>query len=902
MSAFAGMVRRELIALVGTMSGWTVLAVVLAIGLVVTLQSVLVDGALLDLRPALVAVMWSMILLSPALGIRATVSERRSGLWEVLLATPATARVLTAGRWCGAVLVSTAIAAVACGACGLLASVASTPDWGAVAAAVMGIALASAAIMAWTLAIGALAGSAEAAYALTLACAAGWAIVTGALTGASVPWVADAGFALSPLHRLDDFLLGLVDLSNVVMFVGLAAAGLGLAIGLGATEVARSAQDSGLRRWAMPAAHGGAWCVIALAAFALARSPMVRVQSDWTRAGLYDISPSTRELLASMQGAWRVTLVAPGDVDAEVRLQVGQVLEAIDDAARAAGRELSVASFDPANPGDAPAYGAWLEDLDQRFARDQRAYDQALGRAAEDLDAFERFTAAVRPDLRDTVAALPAASADRTSLDQVRGLFDQLSEQFPAFRQRIDGLRVASEERPFPDRAGAVRAYEELFRAWSQQLVGIARDLVERSVGDDVPDALRAFVAEHARAFDAQGQSLRLAQDRLLLLPQDEPGRLAEAISRGAAAVIEGPSGVAVLPGWQLFPSAAGERTPDRRFRGEEAIAAAMRSLQSSDRLCVVLVHAEQRSLMKPSGNGADLSALVDAVRLGRGEVLEWIVTAGGEPTGAEGARRAYLIVPPNERAVGEPSRRERELLSATRRLIERGDPVILSIGPSVRALAGQEDPWAGLAAALGAGASTGGIVVDDVAVGEGRREPRSDQLFAGLRGDGPLARALDGQRVRLPSVVALEPTAGAVTLAAIEPATGRRIDREWRAGSRRRGNESLEAPVAAIVAHEPVPGRRSIVVACPDWMLSAVAARRTPVAGGHPALTDPGNMALATQGALWVAGLDALMSASASGREAARVQAVPGLWWAMGTPCIVLAVGAFVVRRRGAA
>jgi hypothetical protein len=84
--------------------------------------------------------------------------------------------------------------------------------------------------------------------------------------------------------------------------------------------------------------------------------------------------------------------------------------------------------------------------------------------------------------------------------------------------------------------------------------------------------------------------------------------------------------------------------------------------------------------------------------------------------------------------------------------------------------------------------------------------------------------------------------------------------------------------------------------------MLSAVAARRTPVAGGHPALTDPGNMALATQGALWVAGLDALMSASASGREAARVQAVPGLWWAMGTPCIVLAVGAFVVRRRGAA
>ncbi|MBM4110351.1 MAG: hypothetical protein FJ254_03200 [Phycisphaerae bacterium] len=902
MSAFLGMVRRELIALIGTMSGWTVFAAVLAIGLVVTLQSVLVDGALLDLRPALVAVMWSMLLLAPALGIRATVTERRSGLWEVLLSTPASARVLTVGRWCGAVIVSTTITMFVCGACAVLAWCVSAPDWGALAAAILGIALAASALIAWTLAIGALAGSAEAAYALTLACAAGWAMVTAALTGSSAPGVADIGFALSPLHRLDDFLLGLVDLSNVVMFAGLAAAGLGVATGLGATEVARSAQALGLRRWAMPVAHGAAWCVIALAAFALARSPQWRVQSDWTRAGLFEISAPTRELLASMQGTWRITLVAPGDVDAQIRVQVGQVLGAIEDAARAEGRELSVASFDPAAPGDATAYGAWLEELDQRFTRDQRAYDQALGRAAEDLDAFERFTAAVRPDLRDTVAALPASSADRTSIDQVRGLFDQLSEQFPAFRQRVDGLRVASEERPFPDRAGAARAYEELFRAWSQQLVGIARDLVERSVGDDVPDALRTFVAEHARAFDAQGQSLRLAQDRLLLLPQDEPGRLAEAISRGSAAVIEGPSGVAVLPGWQLFPSEVGERAPDRRFRGEEAIAAAIRSLQSSERLCVVLVHAEPRSLMKPSANGADLASLVDAVRLGRGEVLEWIVTAGGEPTGADGARRAYLIVPPNERSVGEPSRRERELLSVARRLIERGDPVILSIGPSVRALAGQVDPWAGLATALGASANTGGIVVDDVAVGEGRREPRSDQLFAGLRGDGALARALDGQRVRLPSVVSLEPTAGAVTLAEVEPAPGRRIDREWRAGSRRRADDSLEASVAAIVAHEPVPGRRSIVIACPDWMLSAVAARRTPVAGGHTALTDPGNLALATQGALWVAGLDPLMSASAAARDAARVQAVPGLWWAMSLPVIVLAVGALVVRRRGAA
>lgn len=897
MSRWWGMVRRELIALLGTMSGWIVLAVVLAVGLAVTLQTVLVEGALLDLRPALVAILWSMLVLTPTLGIRASVSERRSGLWEVLLTTPASARVLTLGRWAGATLVAAGIALLACAACGIVASAASNPDWGSIAAAALGIVLASSALIAWSLAIGAIAGSAEAAFAITLALAAAWAMVTGALSSARVPFIADAGFALSPLHRLDDFLLGLVDGSSVAMFVGLTAAGLGIATGLGATEVTRSAQGPGARRWAMPIAHAAAWCAIALGGFALLRSPPLRVQADWTRGGLYEISEPTRSLVGSLDGRWRITLVAPSDAEAEVRLQVGQVLEAL--AAAGAARDLEVALFDPSSPADAPAYGTWLEGLDRRFTRDQQAYDAALTRSAEELDGFERFCAAVRPALRTAVDELPQGSRDRTSLEQVRAIFEQLGDQFPAFRDRVARLQAADEERPFPDRAGAARAYEELFRAWSQQLVGIARDLVERSVGDAVPDALRQFIAEHARAFDAQGQSLRLAQDRLLLLPQDEPGRLAEAISRGAAAVIEGPAGVAVVPGWQLFPAGGGAGTPDRRFRGEEAIAAAMRSLQTPQRLCLVIVHAEPRSLLKPAGNGADLSAVADAVRLGRGEVLEWSVTSGGEPTGAAGAKRAYLIVPPMERPTTEPSKRERELLSVARRLIERGDGVVLSIGPSVRALAGQPDPWAGLAAALGADAQTGGIVVDDVPVGEGKREPRSDQFLDGLMGAGPVARSLDSQRLRLPSVVPLTPQAGASVLAAIEPEPGRRVDRQWRVGSRRRADEPLAGPAAVIVAHEPVKGRRSIVVACPDWMLSAVAARRVAVSGTHAALTDPGNVALATQGALWVAGLDDLMAASAVNRESARVQATNGLWWTLLAAPGALVIGLSIVRRR---
>jgi hypothetical protein len=66
--------------------------------------------------------------------------------------------------------------------------------------------------------------------------------------------------------------------------------------------------------------------------------------------------------------------------------------------------------------------------------------------------------------------------------------------------------------------------------------------------------------------------------------------------------------------------------------------------------------------------------------------------------------------------------------------------------------------------------------------------------------------------------------------------------------------------------------------------------------------LTDPGNLALATQGALWVTGLDDLMSTSDAGRDAARVERVAGVWWAMLAPLAALAAGASIVRRRGAA
>ena len=110
---------------------------------------------------------------------------------------------------------------------------------------------------------------------------------------------------------------------------------------------------------------------------------------------------------------------------------------------------------------------------------------------------------------------------------------------------------------------------------------------------------------------------------------------LAESMLVGDVAILSGPPGSTVIPGWQLFPATAvtgaGDRSVigfDRRFQGEEMLAGAIRSLRTGRMPRVVVVHAEDRSMLRSRDDGLEVASIADANRVGSCEAAIASATA----------------------------------------------------------------------------------------------------------------------------------------------------------------------------------------------------------------------------------------------------------------------------------
>ena len=81
--------RRECAALFLTPTIWGALAIFAFVTGVITGIAVLVPGSPAELRTVAAAAGWAMLLTAPALSLRPTTEERRTGFWEVLATSPA---------------------------------------------------------------------------------------------------------------------------------------------------------------------------------------------------------------------------------------------------------------------------------------------------------------------------------------------------------------------------------------------------------------------------------------------------------------------------------------------------------------------------------------------------------------------------------------------------------------------------------------------------------------------------------------------------------------------------------------------------------------------------------------------------------------------------------------------
>lgn len=898
MSGALAIARRDLAAAFATPLGWILPAASGLLCAVVFMSVGFRNGEPANLRPVLVALGWATVLLAPAVAMRSLAEERRSGTLELLASAPLSDAAIVLGKFlAAAALVATLLLPALVLAIPL--ELHGAPDYGELASGLLGLLLVGSAIVA----LGILASSAVSsqllAYLATMLPWLGVVLAVKLLPAASPPRVAEGLRTADPLRRLDAFVIGLFDSAHAAYFAAAIAVFLALAtLSLSRPRLPAAAGAARAGRWLHAAVRVAAIAALAVGAVRVLSIEAMRLRLDLTRTRAYALSPETRSLLAGLPGeGWAIEmLVAPREGDATMLRQADEVLRRF----AAAKPGLRTGRIDPTDPADLPAYEALLGSLEGSFAPQTRAFAAEIEAGLRELASLEAFAAEHLPRIASRLAALPPEDPQRETLEAVASLLEQILATAPRLAAEIRSLLETSAARPFPDWEGARSALVAHHRLRSDQLAtGLPRD------------AAAAAVA----------QSLRDSMDRLDRLPPLALDEIARAIAGGEAAVITGPLGAASIPGWQLFPaSAQGDESGvrlDRRFRGEQLLAAAIRGLGLDARPLVVFMHSEPHSLLLRRDGGGDLAAAADELRASGFEVREWGVGSTPPPLLQANRSAAWVVVPPLRRTSLELSPRERALLEEARRLLDRGEAVLLSLSPSVLPLVGQRDPWASLVETLGVSADTSRVVLALPTAAESR-EVASVHAATDAALDHPLGRALVERSVAVAYPVPLSAAPAGSSriepLLSLAPSPQRWIEEDWR-----RLREATEVPARkrqdaalpmALAVERARPGsdrpQRVIVVASSGWMLSSLADLAVSLGGERFAWAHPGNRELMRAGAAWMLGLDEWVAAGGGGREVSRLRGVTpqartawGVLLLAGMPLLPLLAGGMVLWRR---
>ena len=258
-------------------------------------------------------------------------------------------------------------------------------------------------------------------------------------------------------------------------------------------------------------------------------------------------------------------------------------------------------------------------------------------------------------------------------------------------------------------------------------------------------------------------------------------------------------------------------------------------------------------------------------------------------------------------------------LLRTAADLIAEGQPVLVSVYPSLLPKYGHPDPWADLVTPLGVEADTGHVIFEMVSVGDGETRTFGGQVVRAFAAEHLICSAVHGQTTFFPFPVPIRPgqgSASAVPIASVMPSPDRWLEDDWMLNP-----ELLDAPTETQRIADPVPilaaverphpsgsgTQRCLVVGSGGWMLSYALDEVTDIGGGRRALVNPGNQELMLASVAWLAGLDDLIAPSAISQQVARLDGVTprvqAAWLALtvlGLPvlCIGLSIVVWILRR----
>ena len=678
--------------------------------------------------------------------------------------------------------------------------------------------------------------------------------------------------------------------------------------------------------------------IISLAAIAgsvlfFAHRPALRLEVDATKTRAYSLSEQTRHLLENLEGDWRISLVFVRDeIDRDVLRQMEEVLSRYDDASE----HLSVEQIDPTDAGALSQYDALLARLRAVSPEEVAKYEHHLDAATERYRAISSFAEREAALVQSELRAFSAGDATAGSLRTVHQSFTVLAKNAGQILELAEGALEQSDAQAIPDYEKARDTLVAALTAAARDLAILADTYRDWMAGTGVSAEFRAYLARAARRFDGVATELQTLADPLIHLRPLQLTDIARELAHGEAAIITGPGKAGVIPAAQLLPRANLRQTReggvsfDQRFRGEQLLSSALRSLQVEQMPMVIFVHARSESLLTPRDKRLDLFGVASVLKSARYDVREWSIVQDEPPTPEEGQPAVWIIVPQPfaeriSRAALETPREELALIETAQRLLDSGESVLLPFYPSTLHRFKQPDPWLTLLNGWGIKADTARIL-SHKEVGEGGESGIARNLdLTTLSADHPISLAGSGQTMHLNLPVALE-TGDVPRGTSVQPVVRFHpddrehwLEEEW---TRQRDvseepdepvlDDAVTLAVAAGRARPRAQGaqeeQRLLVVGSVDWMLSAVADFVIQLGGGRVALLYPGNIEFMQAAVAWLAGMDELIAQSPTSQQVARIDALSPAsrrtWgWlvigAMPVACLIFGTGIWFVRRR---
>ncbi|TVQ79256.1 MAG: hypothetical protein EA380_04860 [Phycisphaeraceae bacterium] len=667
------------------------------------------------------------------------------------------------------------------------------------------------------------------------------------------------------------------------------------------------------------------------AAFAVALGTRYHTRLDLTATREHTLSPRTIETLSKLDADHTLVISARfQQIDQRALQRIRDLLDAFTQASpRISFREINLNS--PAALDQAEAV---VRLSLQNHSDAAQRHTDALTRASEALEGIAERT--------DEIAALAQSLVQRQQPGEFRRTWNDNASAAaalpPLAREAAEILRAHREmpilaEVRLPQVDAALTAIEPTLTTIDVTLAGImtlCQQTLRTAASEDAALA-RQMLSGAERARD---DALR-TRDALGALDPLDPLSVARVLEAQEAVLILGPAQTTAVDFQSLLPrrleDAGGTRL---RMAGESLISAAIAASANPVQPVLILVHAEPTNLMRSSGRlsqGAEnqIGMLVGRLRQQRVRVHEWPVLLSPRPPDRSTLQIAdretpivwFVLGAPGGGQLGERIERRDRLSTAILRLVEAGESILLTVGPSELPAIGDTDPLVEALPLFGITSDSGRLLIRRASTPQGPA-PAVDFTLRRSTGEHPIARALDALPTYLRAATPLRPDdqppdgASVWPVLAIPASADTWAMAAWqsllRQGMTRLPNpdpmrDDVEGPWPIVVAAERTPPdtarddskqQRLVAVAAAAWFTDATTQAASQV-DGIVTRRFPGNDELFDASFAWLAGLDDQIGAGPSVRDVPRIAdlsdaQILAMRWALiaGLPVLVLLSG----------